>query len=346
MSEWSQLSGTPDLDKFDENQRRELLEGIAEDLPYQMYADPKLSAFEMKEFRVLLSRSALVRGGPNAVLKEGMGPCFKSYLNYKTNPDEVCYIPENYDPEWDPYSGKIKEGYTANDILKLCNGDQDLADMVFSLCDWQHPSTVLDEMDEDDDRALLEIKKEKLKVLQEEIAEIEKSLEPDLPPTILYLDAETPAADAKVDGITLYFHDRTTAKLEWERYESMFETKHNLFHGKFINLTLNGEPIAGHIGKLDGAWIQSVSVSSKSSPGVPFQVTELEFHDGNQSQYFDVEGYALVQTSGEDRFRKDLRACQSSDRLENKIQNADRRCQNQFTTRAEAWKEGVAHETR
>ena len=333
MNDWSKLLGTPDLDKFDEHQRHQLLEGLSEGLPYQLYADPKLSAFEMKEFRVLLSRTALAREGPAAVLREGMQPGFKNYLNYKLHPDEVCYIPEHWDMKEDG------SGYAANDILKLCNDDQDLADMVFSLCDWQHPSTVLSELDRDDDLALLQLKKEKLELLQAEIAGIEQSLEPDLPPTILYLDAETPAKDITVERITFLFPDRTTAELKWEQAFGISEAQQHLFRGKFISLTLNDEPLTGHIGKLDGALIQSVSVYSRESPGVPFRVTELEFRDGNQSLYFDIDGYALVQTNSDARFKNDLQACQFNDRLVSKIENADRRCQNQFTTRNDAWKE-------
>jgi len=333
MNDWSKLFGTPDLDRFNEQQRYELLEGMSEGLPYQLYADPKLPASEMKEFRVLLSKTALTREGPEAALREGMQPGFKNYSNYKLYPDEVCYIPEHWDMAEDG------PGYTANDILKLCNDDQDLADMVFSLCDWQHPSTVLDELDRDDDLALLHLKKEKLELLQTEIAGIELSLEPDLPPTILYLDAETPAKDINVESITFLFPDRTTAELKWEESFGIVEEQQHLFRGKFINLTLNGEPLAGHIGRLDGALIQSVSVYSSESPGVPFRITELEFRDGNQNLYFDIDGYALVQTNSETRFQNDLQACQANNCLENKIKSADRRCQNQFTTRNDAWKE-------
>lgn len=333
MNDWSKLFGTPDLDKFNEQQRYELLEGLSESLPYQLYADPKLSASEMKAFRVLLSRTALAREGPEAALRAGMQPGFKNYSNYKLHPDEVCYIPEDWNMEEDG------AGYTANDILKLSNNDQDLSDMVFSLCDWQHPSTILDELDRDDDLALLHLKKEKLELLQAEIAGIELSLEPDLPPTLLYLDAETPAKDIKMESITFLFPDRTTAELKWQDDFGILEEQQNLFRGKFINLTLDGEPLSGHIGKLDGVLIQSVSVYSKESPGVPFRITELEFRDGNQSLYFDIDGYALVQTNSETRFQNDLRTCQPNDRLESKIQNADRRCQNQFTTRNDAWKE-------
>jgi len=170
MSDWSMVFGSVDVFKFDKVQREELFKGISEGIPYQLYADPNMSAFEMKEMRVLLSRSSIARSGPTAAMHKGMHPGFISYSNYKSRPDEVCYIPENWDME------EKGAGYTAKDILFLCGNDQEKADMVFALCDWQDPSTILDEWDWDDDIALLTLKKEKLATLQKEIATLEKRL--------------------------------------------------------------------------------------------------------------------------------------------------------------------------
>lgn len=173
MSDWEKVFGSIDLLKFEKVQREELLKGISEGIPYQLYADPNMTAFEMKEMRVLLMQSSIAKSGPTQALRAGMHPGFISYSNYKSKPSEVCYIPENWDSE------NQGTGYTAEDILFLCDNDQDKADMVFGLCDWQDPSTILDEWDEDDDRALLDRKKEKLELLQREITKLEETLSAD-----------------------------------------------------------------------------------------------------------------------------------------------------------------------
>lgn len=77
---------------------------------------------------------------------------FISASNFKKYPDRVCYVPENWDFEEDG------PGITGQDIIDLCDGDKLKAQMVFELCDWQHPSTVLGEWDHDDDVALEELR--------------------------------------------------------------------------------------------------------------------------------------------------------------------------------------------
>lgn len=170
MSDWANIFGSIDLQSFDKMQKEELLKGMSEGIPYQLYADPNMTALEMKEMRSLLMRSSIALAGPTQALRAGMHPGFISYSIYKSKPSEVCYIPENWDPEVQGL------GYTAKDILSLCDNDQDKADMVFGLCDWQDPSTILNEWDQDDDRALLERKREKLETLQREIAKLEENL--------------------------------------------------------------------------------------------------------------------------------------------------------------------------
>ena len=170
MSDWSKVFGSIDIFKFDKTQQEELLKGISEGIPYQLYADPDMTTSEMKEMRILLTRSAIAKAGPTEALRSGMFPGFISYSNYKSYPSEVCYIPENWD------IAEQGSGYTANDILFLCDNDQDKADMVFALCDWQDPSTILDEWDQDDDRALLEQKREKLRTLKQVISKLETIL--------------------------------------------------------------------------------------------------------------------------------------------------------------------------
>lgn len=79
-------------------------------------------------------------------------PGFKDGEIYDKFPDQVCYIPENWDFEEDG------PGITANDILEMCDGDKLKAGLVFDLCEWEHPNTVLVRWDEDDDRALAELR--------------------------------------------------------------------------------------------------------------------------------------------------------------------------------------------
>jgi hypothetical protein len=62
------------------------------------------------------------------------GICFKSYSAFE-NKEGVCYIAENSDLR-----------YTYNDFLELACGNEKLAKNIFDIVDWQHPETVLDEM--------------------------------------------------------------------------------------------------------------------------------------------------------------------------------------------------------
>lgn len=70
----------------------------------------------------------------------------KSREIWDTDPDAICYIPESAESPI--------EGFSRNDIVEMCAGDEMKAYMVFDLLDWQSPSTVLGEWDEDDDSAL------------------------------------------------------------------------------------------------------------------------------------------------------------------------------------------------
>lgn len=58
----------------------------------------------------------------------------------------VCYTPESPDGPDDCY--------TRDDFIDLCGGDVLKARIVFDLCEWQHPETILAEWDEDDDEEL------------------------------------------------------------------------------------------------------------------------------------------------------------------------------------------------
>jgi hypothetical protein len=55
---------------------------------------------------------------------------------------EILYTPDNWESE--DHDGK--EGVTGKYILDVCGGDYELADRVYSLCEWQNPETILDEL--------------------------------------------------------------------------------------------------------------------------------------------------------------------------------------------------------
>ena len=75
--------------------------------------------------------------------------------------DDVIYIPDydlngipcEKDLSTDPV--EINEAlwmmYTGRDFVDLCNGDEKLAERLFWYCDWQHPSSALPEIEDDED---------------------------------------------------------------------------------------------------------------------------------------------------------------------------------------------------
>ena len=68
--------------------------------------------------------------------------------------DDICYIPENNDMDKELI-------FTKQEFIDLCDGDELKAEMLFSMCDWASPNTELIQWDEDDDRALEELRKER-----------------------------------------------------------------------------------------------------------------------------------------------------------------------------------------
>jgi hypothetical protein len=75
----------------------------------------------------------------------------KDYNKFANEPDQVCYVPELAEEEDEPI--------TRNYIVKLCGGDLYKAEMVFSMCTWEHPATILAQWSEDDEEALERKKK-------------------------------------------------------------------------------------------------------------------------------------------------------------------------------------------
>jgi len=70
----------------------------------------------------------------------------------------VCYVPE---------SGNAQ--YRRKDFLKLAGGNEYIAEVIFDLCEWTSPATILDEFDADDGDAFLEQGVPKSKLIELEI---------------------------------------------------------------------------------------------------------------------------------------------------------------------------------
>ena len=74
--------------------------------------------------------------------------------------DEIIYIPDVYlnmiprstcitdDETIDEVVGNC---YTGNDFIEECNGSLELAERLFWYCDWQHPSSAADEIQDEED---------------------------------------------------------------------------------------------------------------------------------------------------------------------------------------------------
>lgn len=75
--------------------------------------------------------------GKGEVIDRGyfrQGWVYKNSDAFYNEPDTVCYIPELSDTK-----------YTRKDFLRMCNEQEDIAELIFLSVDWQHPETYLDE---------------------------------------------------------------------------------------------------------------------------------------------------------------------------------------------------------
>lgn len=73
-----------------------------------------------------------------AVIDRGyyrQGWIFKDEEAFRLYPERVCYVPELSD-----------EGYTRQDFLAMCNGQEELAEFLFEMVDWQSPETLKSEL--------------------------------------------------------------------------------------------------------------------------------------------------------------------------------------------------------
>lgn len=168
--------GAIPADRFTKDQLEAIQRGEALGLPHHLFCNPGLTAKELNYLIDMMHSCLTAQRNPDKHFVAFNGVAcntdygFKSWDNYRNRPDSVCYVPEDWDFE------ENGPGYTANDILAECGGDKDKADIVFELCSWQHPSTVLGEWDRDDDIALRDKKLEK-------IQELDAKIEPEEMPT-------------------------------------------------------------------------------------------------------------------------------------------------------------------
>lgn len=64
----------------------------------------------------------------------GQGMIFKDEYTFYHEEKSPCYVPELSDTV-----------YTREDFLRMCNNQEDIADVIFKAVNWQHPETYLDE---------------------------------------------------------------------------------------------------------------------------------------------------------------------------------------------------------
>lgn len=68
------------------------------------------------------------------------GMIFKDEDAFRERPTDPCYVPELTDTI-----------YTREDILHICNNQEEVAERVFREIDWQHPEVYLDELFHDEE---------------------------------------------------------------------------------------------------------------------------------------------------------------------------------------------------
>ncbi len=73
--------------------------------------------------------------------------------------EEIVYIPDtslNMIPRGAPITDDevidnvVDNCYTGDDFINECGGDTALAERLFWYCDWQHPSSAVNELDDED----------------------------------------------------------------------------------------------------------------------------------------------------------------------------------------------------
>ena len=107
-------------------------------------------------------RSQLQQGRTlNDLLAFGPGQDCEIFKANKFYPgDVVIYVPDvalNHIPLDRPITGPeeldkvLSQCYTGQDFIDECGGDAEMAERLFSYCDWQHPSSAIDELADDEE---------------------------------------------------------------------------------------------------------------------------------------------------------------------------------------------------
>lgn len=81
----------------------------------------------------------------------GQGYGYKPDIDWDTvDLDEIIYIPECAYMDNDCKCDPISSVYTKQDFLDICGNDND-AEILYSIVDWQCPETLCDELDWDEE---------------------------------------------------------------------------------------------------------------------------------------------------------------------------------------------------
>ena len=89
------------------------------------------------------------------------GVVYKDKHAFETG-NGVCYIPENGFENNDENFGKLfaeldgnnyvtTSGYTRQDLINLCDGNERMAEDLFNHLDWMYPETLLDEWEQEEE---------------------------------------------------------------------------------------------------------------------------------------------------------------------------------------------------
>ena len=119
----------------------------------------KNSVLTKQELRVQLQQGQTL----NDLLAFGPGQDCEIFKADKFYPGNVViYVPDVYlnhipldrpitDPE--ELSEVLSNCYTGQDFIDECHADEEKAERLFCYCDWQHPSSAIDELADDEDES-------------------------------------------------------------------------------------------------------------------------------------------------------------------------------------------------
>ena len=119
--------------------------------------DKKINVLTKQELKLQLQQGHTL----NDLLAFGPGQDCEIFKADKFYPgDVVIYVPDvtlNHipldrsimDPE--EFSEVLSNCYTGQDFINECHGDAEKAEHLFWYCDWQHPSSAVDELDDDEE---------------------------------------------------------------------------------------------------------------------------------------------------------------------------------------------------